>query len=82
MDRLVQKDLVRRETNPKDRRARELYLTGKGEETLKEIRPIVWHMQSLLLEGLDAGEREVFVALLRKAADAGNEMSRAPLRLS
>lgn len=81
VDRLVQKDLVRRETNPKDRRARELYLSGKGEETLKETRPIVWHMQTLLLEGLDAGEREIFVALLRKAADAGNEMSRAPLRL-
>ncbi|SMC42883.1 MarR family transcriptional regulator [Rhizobium sp. RU36D] len=81
VDRLVQKDLVRRETNAKDRRARELYLTDKGKQTLKDIRPIVWHMQTLLLEGLDEKEREVFVALLRKAADAGNEMSRAPLRL-
>lgn len=81
-DRLEQKNLVRREVNPKDRRARELFLTGKGEETLKGIRPIVWRMQSMLLSGLDERERDIFVGLLRKAADATNDRSRAPLRLS
>jgi len=81
-DRLEQKALVRREVNPNDRRARELFLTQKGEETLKAIRPIVWRMQSMLLCGLDERERDVFVGLLRKAADATNDRSRAPLRLS
>lgn len=81
VDRLVQKELLRRETNPKDRRARELYLTDKGRDTLLEIRPIVWRTQTQLLDGLADDEREVFMALLRKAADAGNELSRAPLRM-
>lgn len=81
VDRLVQKELLRRETNPKDRRARELYLTDKGRDTLQEIRPIVWRTQTQLLDGLADDEREVFMALLRKAADAGNELSRAPLRM-
>lgn len=82
VDRLVQKELVRRETNPKDRRARELYLSDKGEDALKEIRPVVWHVQTMLLECLDQDERDVFIKLLRKASDAGNELSRAPLRIS
>lgn len=82
VDRLVQKELVRRDTNPKDRRARELHLTEKGVETLKEIRPLVHGLQGMLLEGLDEKEREQFLALLRKAVDAANDLSRAPLRMS
>ncbi|MGV8936420.1 MAG: MarR family winged helix-turn-helix transcriptional regulator [Allorhizobium sp.] len=81
-DRLEQKGQIRREINPNDRRARELFLTPKGEETLETIRPIVWRMQSMLLSGLDERERDVFVGLLRKAADATNDLSRAPLRLT
>lgn len=82
VDRLVQKEFVRRDTNPKDRRARELHLTPKGEEVLKETRPLVHSMQAVLLEGLEPQEREHFVALLRKAAEAANDLSRAPLRLA
>ena len=33
-----------------------------------------------MLTGLDAAEREVFLRLLSKAAEAGNDFSRAPLR--
>lgn len=82
VDRLEQKDLVRRETNPKDRRARTLHLTDKGSETLAEIRPIVRETQALLLSGLSAVEREQFVGLLQKACEAVNERSRAPLRIT
>ncbi|MCM2398471.1 MarR family transcriptional regulator [Rhizobium sp. S95] len=82
VDRLEQKELVRRETNPKDRRARTLYLTDKGSETLAEIRPIVRETQALLLSGLSAVEREQFVGLLQKACEAVNERSRAPLRIT
>ena len=81
VDRLVQKELVRRETNPKDRRARNLVLTEKGAETLAEIRPVVRESQTILLEGLTDGERQELVRLLRKASDAVNDRSRAPLRL-
>lgn len=82
VDRLVQKDLVRREISPADRRARELYLTDKGRAMLDEIRPLVWQMQETLLEGLDSEEKSAFITLLRKAAEAVNERSRAPLRMS
>ncbi len=80
-DRLEQKGLVRREIKPNDRRARELFLTDSGIDTLKSIRPIVWEMQSQLLSGLDERERAVFVGLLRKVVDATNDRSRAPLRI-
>lgn len=82
VDRLVQKELVRREINPNDRRARTLYLTDKGAETLRQIRPVVRESQSVLLSGLTDAEREQFVTLLQKACEAVNERSRAPLRIT
>jgi DNA-binding MarR family transcriptional regulator len=82
VDRLVQKELVRRETNPSDRRARNLFVTEKGTQALTEIRPIVKDVQSILLEGLDADERRQFIGLLQKACEAVNERSRAPLRMT
>lgn len=82
VDRLVQKELVRRETNPSDRRARNLFVTEKGTQALSEIRPIVKDVQSILLEGLDADERRQFISLLQKACEAVNERSRAPLRVT
>ncbi|MBA3043180.1 MAG: MarR family transcriptional regulator [Alphaproteobacteria bacterium] len=82
VDRLVQKELVRRETNPSDRRARNLFVTEKGTQALAEIRPIVKDVQSILLEGLDADERRQFISLLQKACEAVNDRSRAPLRVT
>lgn len=82
VDRLVHKELVRRETNPSDRRARNLFVTEKGTQALTEIRPIVKDVQSILLEGLDADERRQFISLLQKACEAVNERSRAPLRMT
>lgn len=82
VDRLVQKNLIRREISPTDRRARELYLTDDGSKVLTDIRPIVINLQELLLIGLKPAEREQFIGLLRKASDAVNERSRAPLRIS
>lgn len=82
VDRLVQKELVRRETNPSDRRARNLSVTEKGTQALAEIRPIVNEVQTILLEGLDADERQEFVRLLQKACEAVNDRSRAPLRVT
>lgn len=72
VDRLVKKGLVRRETSSKDRRARNLYLTPEGAETLEKLTPVVRHMQVLLLEGLEPQERETLIVLLKKATDASN----------
>ncbi len=82
VDRLVQKELVRRETNPSDRRARNLFVTDKGVQALVDIRPIVKEAQTILLEGLDDAERREFIRLLQKACEAVNDRSRAPLRLT
>ncbi|GEO86052.1 MULTISPECIES: MarR family winged helix-turn-helix transcriptional regulator [Alphaproteobacteria] len=82
VDRLVQKELVQRETNPNDRRARNLHVTEKGTQVLADIRPVVEDVQSILLEGLSRDERQQFVKLLQKACEAVNERSRAPLRIT
>ncbi len=80
VDRLVQKNLVVRETSSRDRRARELTITDEGRETLRKITPAVEAAQQIMLRGLTDKEAAELMRLLRKAIAAGNELSRAPLR--
>ncbi len=70
-DRLVQKELVTRIVSDRDKRSRELALTGEGEATLAALEPVVERLQKEILPGLDAGEYEAFIALARKAVVAG-----------
>lgn len=79
VDRLVAKGLVLREVSPRDRRARVLKLSAEGRCVLDRVRRAAALVQSDILEGLSHEERKIFVGLLRKATDAGNEHSRAPL---
>ncbi|WP_422076951.1 MarR family winged helix-turn-helix transcriptional regulator [Vannielia sp.] len=81
LDRMEQKGLVARRVSPRDRRARELSLTAEGEALLAEARPVVAALQAEILAGLDPAERDTFLALLQKATEAGNALSRAPLKL-
>lgn len=81
VDRLVSKGLVTRRISPNDRRARQLALTPGGAALYHRLLPEVQAIQSSILSGLSADEQALFVALARKTADAGNERSRAPLRL-
>ncbi|QAX29360.1 MarR family winged helix-turn-helix transcriptional regulator [Leisingera sp. NJS204] len=80
VDRLVEKGLVARGISKADRRAREVSLTGEGEALLQRILPVVRAAQPGILTGLTDSEREIFVALLQKAAIAANGLSRAPQR--
>lgn len=80
VERLVQKGLVRREISLQDRRARSLHLTQAGEALLTAIRPVVLDVQEAILAGLTPAEQRTFMQLLRKATDAGNALSRVPLR--
>ena len=80
IDRLVQKGLVERRASSRDRRARELEITGEGRRTLRKITPAVESAQRIMLRGLSAKEGEDLMRLLHKAIAAGNELSRAPLR--
>jgi len=81
IDRLVQKGLVDREVSPTDRRARVLMLSSAGLVTLDIAEPWVGKVQDDLVIHLSRDERDVFLRVLQKATQAGNEMSRAPLRL-
>ena len=78
VDRLVQKGLIDRRTNERDRRARVLHITPEGETVLREIEPVVAGVQRDILVGLSETERAPLIALMRKATEAGNELSRAP----
>jgi DNA-binding MarR family transcriptional regulator len=80
VDRLVQKGLLVRQASSRDRRARLLQISDQGRRTLVEIEPAVAAAQSIMLRGLTADEADTFMRLLRKAIDAGNELSRAPRR--
>jgi MarR family transcriptional regulator, temperature-dependent positive regulator of motility len=82
VDRLVQKGLVARQESSRDRRARELKITDAGRRTLRSITPAVEAAQRIMLRGLTDREAKEFMRLLQKATAAGNELSRAPLRIA
>jgi MarR family transcriptional regulator, temperature-dependent positive regulator of motility len=79
VDRLVLKGLVKRQESSRDRRARELTLTGTGGRTLRDVTPAVEAAQRVMMRGLTDREAKELVRLLQKATAAGNELSRAPL---
>jgi MarR family 2-MHQ and catechol resistance regulon transcriptional repressor len=66
VDRLEKKGLVERQHCPSDRRARFAALTLEGEALIQQIFPE--HARSLehTLSGLDEGEKEEAIRLLRK----------------
>lgn len=82
VDRLVQKGLVAREVSGRDRRARELSITKEGERVLRQVTPAVEEAQRVMLNGLSEAEAHEFMRLLRKVTEAGNDLSRAPLRMA
>lgn len=81
LDRLESRGLIRRETNPNDRRARLVWITEDGKEVLGRALPVVRNLQQSILTGLSKEEQETFIALAAKVAEAGNDLSRAPLIL-
>lgn len=80
VERLASKGLIAREVSDKDRRARVLTIGPKGRDLLDMIEPSVRKAQEMMLSGLDETEAAEFMRLLRKASEARNESSRAPLR--
>ncbi len=65
--RLEQKELIKRQYSTTDRRAFQLRLTDEGRALLDKMRPIVASLQSDILEGLSAQERDIFIKLMQKA---------------
>lgn len=81
IDRLEQKGYLTRTVSPRDRRARELHITDDGLAAQRAILPIVREAQEVMLAGLGEEERAAFMSMLSRLTEAGNEKSRAPLRL-
>ena len=81
VERLAAKGLVKRQTNSVDRRAKLLSLTKQGQELLTRLHPLVEEFQAEILAGLNEHEKREFVRLATKIAEAGNDRSRAPLKL-
>jgi DNA-binding MarR family transcriptional regulator len=79
---LEERGLLRRAADPNDRRVRRLSLTSEGQALLRRAEAAVQRVQKELLGPLKRDEQRAFVAALQKIADAHNESSRAPLRLS
>jgi len=66
IDRLEQKGLVQRVVAKHDRRAREVRATKDGEKLFADILPHVRALQEDVLQGLDATEKQTFLALAQK----------------
>ena len=67
IDRLDKKGWVLRVVSERDRRARELSLTAEGALVRAAVLPTVRDLQQAILPGLNATQREQFLALARKA---------------
>ena len=75
IDRLEKKGWISRVVSDRDRRARELTLTGDGQQVLSVLHPIVQAVQQDILHPLSEAERESFVSLARKVVWQGDNAS-------
>jgi DNA-binding MarR family transcriptional regulator len=78
IDRLEVRGLMQRQANPDDRRARLLTLTPDGTRLLRKIEPSMLRAQERMLEPLPAGQRGLFMGMLRQLVEGNNDLSRAP----
>ncbi|MCE5973128.1 MarR family transcriptional regulator [Sinirhodobacter sp. WL0062] len=80
ISRLEARGLIERTVCESDRRARTLRLTERGASVLRTIWPAVRRTQEVIFADLSDDERATLLSLMRKIADANNDLSRAPLR--
>jgi len=86
IDRLEARELVVRETDPSDRRAKKIFTTESSGEALAAIYELASSLRDQALEGVAPPEREVLFEMLRhargnllamKAASCGREIDAA-----
>lgn len=78
LDRLVAKGLVERRTDPQDRRAFHVYLTGEGRAAEARLAPPVEALRARIYAGISGEEQRRLVTMLDRIlanleADAGDE---------
>lgn len=64
LDRLEEKEMVRRERCKQDRRQVLCYITGKGEQILAEVQPLIDGLSERALERIPPAELESFIETL------------------
>lgn len=69
LDRLSAHGWVERRSDPKDKRARRLFLTEKAHPMLVELRSVALLVREEALSGLDDKEQERLIGQLRKVKD-------------
>lgn len=70
LDRMTERDLLRRVRNENDRRSQHVRLTRIGAALVREARKVSLTMEGDLLGQLSQAERDVLAGLLRKVAQA------------
>lgn len=70
VDQLEGAGLAKRRPHAKDRRAREVLITPKGQRTLERARDLAREVEDSVLQGLGSEERRQLIKLLRKALSA------------
>lgn len=77
--RLEKRDLVKRVTNPNDRRVKLVSVTTKGRRFAQKIGQAMMRTQERLVDSLNVRERNNLMSLLKKMVAANNESGRAAL---
>jgi len=70
LDGMERNGLVRREPDPKDRRAKRIVITDAGRQAVAATEPIRRELIDQVIGTLDAGEREAFGRILGKLESA------------
>jgi MarR family transcriptional regulator, temperature-dependent positive regulator of motility len=76
LDRLEQKELLKRNVKKEDRRSKTLFLTSKGQKLLRKLDSVVGRLQLDVLHGLSEPEQKQFTAMIAKILVAsGDDLS-------
>jgi DNA-binding MarR family transcriptional regulator len=67
IDQLESAGLAKRRPSPRDRRAREVLMTGQGRRLLRRARRLVSEAEDEVLRGLTGDQRHELLTLLRRA---------------
>jgi DNA-binding MarR family transcriptional regulator len=71
IDRMNERDLLKRVRNESDRRSQRLRLTRRGAALVREVREVSLTMERDLLRYLSEAERAMLIELLQKVARGG-----------
>lgn len=78
IDRLEQKGFVTRSVSKRDRRAREVALSTKGQKVYEDILPVVIALQAEILDRLTPDEKDQFLRLAEKAVHSPSDPEAQP----